>query len=354
MAGMAFAAGIPGDAQRGAAVFETQKCVGCHAVNGKGGSSAPDLGKRTGRDYSPSLLAALMWNHAPAMWAAIGKAGIEKPVLAGQDAADLFAFFYAARYFDRLGDAGRGKQLFVSRSCVDCHNLSSSGSAGASPVVKWASAGDPIELARQMWNHAAPMRAAMAKRKIEWPLLTAQEAADMVVYLQNLPQTKGLEPAYSPASAETGETLFRVKGCVGCHKQASALASRARGRGVADFAAAMWNHAPKMAQSQPELNPVEMRRIVGYLWSVGYFEAPGDAGRGKAVFAKNRCGSCHGAGSKASNLSGHKPFDSFNMVASLWRHGPAMLTEMRGSGQAWPRFQGSQMGDLIAYLNTLN
>jgi hypothetical protein len=34
-----------------------------------------------------------MWNHAPVMWAAIEGAGIEKPKLSPESAADLFAFF---------------------------------------------------------------------------------------------------------------------------------------------------------------------------------------------------------------------------------------------------------------------
>jgi hypothetical protein len=29
-----------------------------------------------------------------------------------------------------------------------------------------------------------------------------------------------------------------------------------------------------------------------------------------------------------------------------------MLSEMKKEGVAWPRFEGSQMADLIAYLNT--
>jgi hypothetical protein len=40
------------------------------------------------------------------------------------------------------------------------------------------------------------------------------------------------------------------------------------------------------------------------------------------------------------------------MVSALWRHGPAMLEQMRKDGVPWPRFEGSQMADLIAYLNS--
>jgi hypothetical protein len=40
------------------------------------------------------------------------------------------------------------------------------------------------------------------------------------------------------------------------------------------------------------------------------------------------------------------------MVSALWRHGPRMLDQMKTKGLGWPRFDGSQMADLIAYLNS--
>jgi hypothetical protein len=38
------------------------------------------------------------------------------------------------------------------------------------------------------------------------------------------------------------------------------------------------------------------------------------------------------------------------MVSALWRHGPSMLSQMKKQGVPWPRFEGAQMADLIAYL----
>jgi hypothetical protein len=40
------------------------------------------------------------------------------------------------------------------------------------------------------------------------------------------------------------------------------------------------------------------------------------------------------------------------MVSGLWRHGPAMLQEMKSQGTPWPRFDGREMADLIGYLNS--
>ena len=53
--------------------------------------------------------------------------------------------------------------------------------AGAPPVTQWESLGHPIVLARQMWNHAAKMRAAQTQKKIAWQQLTTQDLSDMLV-----------------------------------------------------------------------------------------------------------------------------------------------------------------------------
>jgi mono/diheme cytochrome c family protein len=108
------AATIAADSARGAQLFESLSCVQCHSINGKGGTVAPDLGRRIDRDFTPASLAATMWNHAPAMWAAIRTRNISPGDLDEQAAADLFAYFYSARFFEKLGDAGRGKRLFTS------------------------------------------------------------------------------------------------------------------------------------------------------------------------------------------------------------------------------------------------
>ena len=247
--GTAFAlcadAPLPGDARKGLEVFREQRCVTCHSVNGQGGKSAPDLGRKIGRSYTPDEMAGLMWNHAPAMWSAMEKAGVPRPQLTSEQASDLFAYFFAARYFEKPGDAARGRQVFVSKHCAECHNLTGAPSGGAPPVTAWQSLGDPILLAEGMWNHSANMSAAMERKRVSWPHMTGQEMTDLLVYLQNLPQMKGVQPQFSPASAETGKTLFEVKGCAGCHKDISKFAAApGNPRSLGDFAAGMWNHAP--------------------------------------------------------------------------------------------------------------
>jgi mono/diheme cytochrome c family protein len=344
---------VPGEAQRGKEVFTSQHCVTCHSVNGEGGRSAPDLGRITGRDYTPFALTALMWNHAPVMWADMEKRGIAKPQLTDEQAADLFAYFWSARYFDKRGDAGRGKQVFESKGCAGCHGMTAAAREGAKPVSEWRSVNNTIELAAGMWNHSWEMSAAIGRKQLQRPQLTSQDMTDLLVYLQNLPETRNLPAEFSPGSAQTGETLFQAKGCAGCHQGKLTLEGRGTAHSMTDLAAAMWNHAPQMAKKPQSLSYEEMRRLVGYLWSIQFFDRRGNPDRGKQVFARKNCVTCHGnPSSGAPNLAAMTgKVNPFVMVDVLWLHGPAMLDRMRQNHIAWPSFTGRDMADLAAYLN---
>lgn len=98
-----------------------------------------------------------------------------------------------------------------------------------------------------------------------------------------------------------------------------------------------------------------MRQIVSYIWARQFFEPGGNAGRGKRVFEQNKCAACHNdPSSGAPSLAARKQgYTAIGMTAVLWEHGPQMLERMRRKNLAWPRFDGSQMQDLIAHLNTL-
>ena len=333
------------DSARGAKLFETLACVQCHSVNGAGGTIAPDLGRIVNRNFTPSTVASTMWNHAPTMWAAMRDRDIRAGDLNEHAAADLFAFFYSARFFEKPGDAGRGKHAFETKHCVECHQLAT--------VAKWESTGNPMALVNAMWNHAGPMRAEFAKRKLAYPEITAQNLSDILIYLRNLPGARAAGGGLEISSGDNGRALFESKGCAACHAGKLALPVRLKGMTLTDIAVAMWNHAPRMAAQPPQLTLSEMTDITSYLWAGQFFQDAGDANAGRRVFTAKRCATCHNnASSGAPKIAGvDRTFSGAGMVAALWHHGPRMLDQMKNRNLAWPRFDAWEMSNLIAYLN---
>ncbi|MCP5115441.1 MAG: hypothetical protein GY953_31825, partial [bacterium] len=182
--------------------------------------------------------------------------------------------------------------------------------------------------------------------------LTAQEMSDILVYVRNAPGAKKTQPVFATASAETGEAVFQAKACAGCHEGSNSLEGKMRARTLADLAAGMWNHAPDMRERAQELRPEEMTRLVGYLWSIQYFDDRGDPAKGSAVLGEKGCNSCHGASAPAfKDLSGK--IDSISFVSGTWKHGPKMWEQMRSTGIDWPRFENNELADLLAYVNSL-
>ena len=342
------------DARRGSDFFQTHMCVNCHGATNGGPRKAPDLGRRYDRDYTPAGIAARMWNHAPVMWSAMSEQHIPLPNVAPEQAEDLFAFFYSVRYFEKPGEAQRGKRVFQAKHCTECHSITASGGGVGTPVERWVSLTDPIILVERMWNHADKMKGEMANRQITWPQFTSQEMDDLLVYLQNLPQTRSAKLEFTLPSAEGGAALFEKKGCTNCHKGALAFEGRLTDSTLTDLAAAMWNHSPQMQQPHPELSLPEIRQILGYIWARQFFHPAGDAERGRKTFESKKCAACHNdAASGAPALTkAAGPFSATGMVAVLWKHGPNMLRRMKEKRITWPQLSQTEMVNLIAYLNS--
>jgi len=347
---------IPGNSIRGARIFEAEQCIRCHAINGRGGKVGLDLGRMVPRHYSPAYLASTMWNHAPVMWSAMSKAGIETPKLSPESAADLFAYFYSARYFDKGGDAGKGRATFTAKHCDVCHGITESRAEGAPPVAHWDSLADPILLVEQMWNHAFRMRQAFARRKLEWVSLSSEELNDILGYLRSLPETAHLTARFSNTAGEGGEQIFHVKGCAHCHTGSLALEDRLHNMTLTDIAVDMWNHAPRMAEQPPLLSADEMRQLLSFLWMRQFVYPGGDVAAGKKIFIQRTCAECHMSGRNgAPPLPGQaRKYSEVSIISALWRHGPAMLRRMEQAGISWPQFGNAQeVADLIAYLNSV-
>ncbi len=180
------------------------------------------------------------------------------------------------------------------------------------------------------------------------------------------------QPLFSPAQDPmAGSRVFGAKGCVKCHsingvggKTGPDLARIPRPRSFYDLAAEMWNHLPKMADRmrklgivRPSLNPQETADLIAFLFTLDYFDAPGNAQAGKRLFSEKRCVVCHqvaGVGGVVGpNLDFLQQFGSPILVAAaMWNHGPAMAEAMRARKIERPAFEDVELRDLIAYLKS--
>ncbi|MEP6715806.1 MAG: cytochrome c [Terriglobia bacterium] len=345
------AANVPDmDSARGERVFSEMGCIQCHALNGRGGHVGPDLLRVLDRAFTPAELASTMWNHAPTMWSKISERNVTVAPLTVKDAADLLAMLYASRFFEKAGDAARGKELFVDKSCARCHGLTQAVNPKAKPLSQWQSLADPVALVAAMWNHSADMWDEMKSKKFPWPSLNAQEMTDLLVYLRNAsPAARAEKPQFHIVSDALGASLFESHGCAACH---DAGRIPVRGLTLTAISAAMWNHATFLHNKPPRFEGDEMRSTLGYYWAGQFFSVNGNAARGKKAFEAKHCTECHsgnGPGPKLADQAGS--FNPIRMVSVIWSHGPTMLEKMRQRNIAWPVFKEGEMADLITFLN---
>jgi cytochrome c2 len=347
------AATIPMDSARGEKLFASQGCIECHRLNGAGGTVASDLGRVLDRGYTPADLVSAMWNHAPTMWASIREKNVKIGDVDQQAAADLFAAFLSARFFEMRGDAARGKRLFAERGCNGCHGLTQSANPNARPVSQWQTLTDPAGLVGAMWNHSTEMGNELTKRHLSWPVMDAQDLSDLLVYLRNAVAPPaagqpGAAPGFLIAEGEEGGKLFDSKGCAACHKADERVAQLT----LTGVAASMWNHVGILHTAPPRIDPQEMRHLLGYYWASHFFDVKGDASHGRRVYAAKHCASCHSGSGPGPVLSAKAgSYSAISMLSVLWRHGPDMLAEMKQRKIQWPSFRAGEMEDLIAFLN---
>ncbi|MBM3758346.1 MAG: c-type cytochrome, partial [Acidobacteria bacterium] len=270
---------------------------------------APDLSRRSMKDFTPASLAASFWNHGPRMWKAMEAKNLPITPLSANEIADLYAYFHSIRYFDPRGEAGRGKALFTAKKCTNCHDLTpgvDSGKPGP-PLSEWPALSNQIQWMENLWNHSGGILAALEKSGNKWPILTPQEMTDLLVYIRSLPQHRKEKPALVLEDPEIGEQVFTARSCGVCHtvgaKEAGKLdllASAKSSYTFTELSVRMWNHLPRMRKQAawagipfPAFSENEMSQLLAYLFAKRYFEEQGKPVRGKSVFTAKKCVTCH-------------------------------------------------------------
>lgn len=326
LAGLPLPATGGGDASRGALHLESLRCTSCHRFNGLWDSAG--LGKLFKTRLSPTRLAGAVWSHAPKMWNAA-------PSITAEQSADLMAYFFAAGYFERIGDARRGAARFLKLQCAKCHP--------DNEVARWTIIASPSGLLAAMWVHAPRMKTAMETRELTWPSVSEQDMRDILAYVAARTGKTNHLPQIQFGAADRGEMLFNSKQCASCHQGPLALTATPVAHSLTETAASLWNHAPMLTRTSQTLNAAQLSDLLAYLWSLRYFDELGNATRGSQVFTAKGCASCH-------NNTPRNPLTAATALQAIWQHAPGAKGGNRNS-EPWPLFVGDEFADLLAFWN---
>lgn len=181
------------------------------------------------------------------------------------------------------------------------------------------------------------------------------------------------QPIFSPTQDPlAGSRVFGTKGCMKCHavngiggKIGPDLGRVPRPRSFYELAAEMWNHLPKMAErmrqigiARPSLDPRETGDLISFLFTLNYFDPPGNIENGRRLFAEKRCVVCHQVGGSGGvvgpNLDFLQQFGSPILIAAeMWNHGFIMAERAERQQVAWPRFRADEMAHVVTFLKSL-
>jgi mono/diheme cytochrome c family protein len=172
--------GSGGSSANGGKLFGSLQCASCHGDKGQGGS-APALAGSSGPVSSPDAMAAAMWSHATKMWEAVDAANASRPRVTAAQAADIYAFLSGGSHGpDPVGTAARGQQVFEAKLCASCHEQAYTSAPDLSAKAGQFSA---FSMVAALCQHGSGMLARMVAENKEWQVLSAQDMADIIAYL---------------------------------------------------------------------------------------------------------------------------------------------------------------------------
>jgi mono/diheme cytochrome c family protein len=203
---------------RGAELFETRGCRGCHKLGGVGGIIGPEL-DQVGARRSPDWLR----KHFLAPAAVTPGSGMPPQQFSEPDldAITLFMLsqtgetvpgFYASMKV--IPSASEGRRLFQQKGCIGCHSIGGLGG-------KIGPALDDVGLRRSsewMIQHFRDPQAVSPGTVMPRFGFTEPEAralTDFLLHLRDQKVALTLPSLMSPV--ERGREVFRVYGCAGCH-----------------------------------------------------------------------------------------------------------------------------------------
>lgn len=270
----------------------------------------------------------------------------------------------------RGSDPSAGRRVFHDKGCVRCHAIWGNGGALGQDFATVGAGRSMQQLAGLFWNHTPRMMETMGRSGFTWPRLTETELIDVIGYLYYVKLFD------EPGDPDLGERWFREKRCAFCHRVGGSggrvgppLDQYARYVAPIMLAEGMWNHGPAMQAAQrsrgvstPTFVGREMADIQAYVRRasdaaprLAVLLEPPRPERGSQLFRTKGCVRCHGEAGRGTALAPDLRAATIRMRVSeiagvLWNHSFEMSARMRERGFAFPRFRGTEMADVIAFL----
>ena len=173
-----------------------------------------------------------------------------------------------------------------------------------------------------------------------------------------------------PRDMIEGRSVFMEKGCGDCHAIwgkgndfAPDLSKIRVGKSLMQLAGNLWNHTPQMIErmserriSRPVISAVEMQQITAFMYSMRYFQDPGDYEKGEKLFISKNCGTCHtlgdgrkdGIGSSLDKYS--NAMSPILLVRGMWNHTEQMSTASDRMAVRHPDLHGDDISHLAKYI----
>lgn len=265
-------------------------------------------------------------------------------------------------------DPLNGRIAFEEKKCIACHAIGGYGGTAGPDLSRDQYFGSGLELASIIWNHAPQMNRKFRQLRMDRPNLSESEMLDLLGFLYYLRYLG------EPGSVASGKRLLESKGCITCHSVAGEgekigpdFKNVQRYSAPLYLVQAMWNHGPAMQEliakgkmKYPVLTGQDIVDIASYLRQVSAAEVEirlsvGNPKKGRKLFEEKRCSSCHvGEGKRKRIEAGLIKINLkkgvTEVAGAMWNHGQSMLQYMERESIAWPRFQGNEMADIIAYI----
>ena len=175
-----------------------------------------------------------------------------------------------------------------------------------------------------------------------------------------------------PGDAGRGAAVYGRLHCADCHSLGSQggapggpLDALSAYPSSLPLAQAMWNASAEMQREQrargvriPEFRGSEMAHLQAYIRAEGLRDGRDvpllplpDPARGERAFHEKGCSTCHGGPDASVDITRSTLSRAGSEITGLlWNHSNIMADEMRRRGVGFPRFSGTELSDLVAYL----